>query len=255
MAIGHVRVLAALAAAIALHALLLSWPMPVVHHLAFSDAPLSVELLKTEQPHPEPSNLAAPVAQTRSAGGLPSRQPQAMQEPKRQAETHRVAHIKAGTKRAAIARARDKVVYENMGHENLAHEKQHYAPELPMQPANRDALAVSDHALDHQPITQSMKAHKESAAEHPVHTAPLPADVQAMLMAHIGYPVRARRHGWQGSGQFELDIDRQRIRSVTMLASTGHAILDRAAERGLSTVAHLPVADGSYRLPVTFRLR
>jgi len=76
-----------------------------------------------------------------------------------------------------------------------------------------------------------------------------------MLLANIHYPPQARRHGWQGAGEFQLDIDSQSISRVTMLMSTGHAILDRAVRRGLDNVEHVPVANGQYRLPVEFHLQ
>jgi len=76
-----------------------------------------------------------------------------------------------------------------------------------------------------------------------------------MLLANIQYPPMARRHGWQGAGEFQLDIDSQSIRNITMLVSTGYAVLDGAVRRGLASVEHVPVADGQYRLPVEFRLQ
>jgi len=81
------------------------------------------------------------------------------------------------------------------------------------------------------------------------------ADVQSMLLTNIHYPAQARRRGWQGAGEFQLDIDSQSIRKITMLMSTGHAILDRAVRRGLGDIEHVPVANGQYRLPVEFRLQ
>jgi len=126
----------------------------------------------------------------------------------------------------------------------------------PPEPAVAHAVAEikPEHATQNESKADSQARHVFPA--HQTHTpATLAAGVQAMLLANIHYPRQARRHGWEGAGEFQLDIDSQSIRNITMLVSTGHAILDRAARRGLTGIDRVPIADGRYRLPVEFRLQ
>jgi len=83
----------------------------------------------------------------------------------------------------------------------------------------------------------------------------MPQHIQAEIAARVSYPRQARRRGWQGEAQFLLNINEQTVRAVTMLASTGYPILDRAAQRGLSSVNHIPLSNGLYHMPVSFRLQ
>lgn len=83
----------------------------------------------------------------------------------------------------------------------------------------------------------------------------LPASVYAGIMAEMRYPRMARRNGWQGEVALRLDVRGRTIRQVTMLASSGYPLLDRAAHRGIGRIQTLPLADGFYRLPVIFRLQ
>ncbi|MFC1536380.1 energy transducer TonB [Pseudomonadota bacterium] len=83
----------------------------------------------------------------------------------------------------------------------------------------------------------------------------LPEDIQATILAHVSYPRQARRRGWEGEAEFKFNVYSQSIQHVTMLVSTGYPILDQAARRGLLSVHSLPLTDGSYRLPVVFRLQ
>lgn len=83
----------------------------------------------------------------------------------------------------------------------------------------------------------------------------VPSDVQRIILANISYPRQARRHGQEGKAEFRFNINRQMVQHVTMLASTGHPILDRAARHGLISMHSLPLKDGDYRLPVVFRLQ
>jgi len=86
-------------------------------------------------------------------------------------------------------------------------------------------------------------------------TTIIPQHIQSDIIASVHYPRQARRRGWQGEAQFLLNINAQTIQAVTMLASTGYPILDRAAQRGLSAVHHIPLSNGLYQMPVSFRLQ
>jgi TonB family protein len=85
--------------------------------------------------------------------------------------------------------------------------------------------------------------------------ATVPQDIQKHILAQVHYPMQARRRGWQGRAEFQLNVYQQSIHAVTLLASTGHPILDRAARRGLASMRQIPLSNGLYRMPVIFRLQ
>jgi TonB family protein len=85
--------------------------------------------------------------------------------------------------------------------------------------------------------------------------ATVPQDIQKHILAQVHYPMQARRRGWQGRAEFQLNVYQQSIHAVTLLASTGHPILDRAARRGLTSMRQIPLSNGLYRMPVVFRLQ
>lgn len=83
----------------------------------------------------------------------------------------------------------------------------------------------------------------------------IPAHVERMILTHIHYPRKARRKGWQGRAMFHLDVREQKLARLDIHLSSGHNMLDRAAIRGIQSIAHLPLANGLYSLPVEFRLQ
>ena len=83
----------------------------------------------------------------------------------------------------------------------------------------------------------------------------VPSEIQSTILANVSYPRQARRRGWEGEAAFRFNINSQSVQSVTMLTSTGYPVLDQAAHHGLLSVHSLPLMDGSYRLPVVFRLQ
>jgi len=83
----------------------------------------------------------------------------------------------------------------------------------------------------------------------------VPQHIQNRILAEVHYPRQARRHGWQGRAEFQFDVQQQSIQTVTLLASTGYPILDRAAHRGLIAASHVALSNGLYRMPVVFRLQ
>ncbi len=113
-------------------------------------------------------------------------------------------------------------------------------------PANKEfVLQRSQADLSHPP-------HPNRAVQA---VAVVPKVVQTRILAEVYYPRQARRHGWQGKAEFEFDVHQQSIQTITLLASTGYPILDRAAHRGLSAVSHVSLSNGLYRMPVVFRLQ
>ncbi|NWF37595.1 TonB family protein [Mariprofundus sp. NF] len=90
---------------------------------------------------------------------------------------------------------------------------------------------------------------------HAVTGASMPSDVQQMILSHISYPRKARRKGWQGNAMFNLAVHEQKLARLDLSLSSGHSLLDRAAMRGIRAIDHLPLANGTYRLPVEFKLQ
>lgn len=95
----------------------------------------------------------------------------------------------------------------------------------------------------------------ELAAQAEPVAGAMPADVERMILTRINYPRKARRKGWQGRAMFHLDVREQKLASLDIHHSSGHSMLDRAAIRGIQSIAHLPLANGLYNLPVEFRLQ
>jgi len=230
----------ALFAAITLHALLLSWSLPANKHLSISNGPLHVELLKGLQP-----------AETKQQ---PARQPIASPAPVPENQHKTIAQQEQRTlvaKRTTVAEQHHSPTHR------LAVKP---TPKPAMQSPAVKAIATAKQQTKQITDTSARLEHEQLPARHSESAASsmpsrMPARVQSMLLAHIHYPRRARRHGWQGKGEFQLAIVSQSIRNITMLVSTGHAVLDRAVRRGLTSVDHIAIADGQYRLPVEFLIQ
>jgi len=83
----------------------------------------------------------------------------------------------------------------------------------------------------------------------------MPVDIQKKILTQVSYPMRARRLGWEGSARFRINVRGQGVQQVMLLLSTGHALLDRAAQKGIASIESLPLGDGNYSFPVVFQLR
>ncbi len=83
----------------------------------------------------------------------------------------------------------------------------------------------------------------------------VPEAAKVQIMTHIHYPRQAQRHGWQGKVEMQFMVIQQSIQQLTLLASSGHPILDRAAYRGLSHLDHISLPNGRYHMPIFFRLQ
>jgi len=69
------------------------------------------------------------------------------------------------------------------------------------------------------------------------------------------YPVEARIKHWIGTGRFlvKADTDTGVVNGVTNIHSTGHSILDKAAEKALYRWKFPPgIGAGGIIIPVTF---
>jgi protein TonB len=81
-------------------------------------------------------------------------------------------------------------------------------------------------------------------------------EIRRRVQAAVSYPPRARELGLEGTAriQFEIGAD-GRARDVATVESSGHTLLDRAAERGALDAGRLPPLYGRIRIPVRFELR
>ncbi|MBL1352814.1 MAG: TonB family protein [Zetaproteobacteria bacterium] len=86
-------------------------------------------------------------------------------------------------------------------------------------------------------------------------TNTVPKALQMRILMNVHYPKQARRHGWQGKVELQLEIQQKSIRKVTLKSSSGYPILDRAAYHGLLQLHHIALSNGVYRMPIVFRLQ
>jgi len=246
MTVRHVRVLTALVAAITLHALLLSWSLPESKSMLINNGLLHIDLLEVAKPTVARQAPASPSINVTHAQpklqqiSVHPRQPNQSHQKQKSSVIHSLASAQQPIPRPApahLVHASVKTLLSTAHQETL---KPHHLSRVD----SIDSMQRADHLST---------SHGESAQPH--QPSPMAVGAQSMLLANIHYPPQARRHGWQGVGEFQLAIVSQSIRNITMLASTGHDILDRAARRGLISVSTIPVPDGLYRLPVEFRLQ
>lgn len=83
-------------------------------------------------------------------------------------------------------------------------------------------------------------------------------EVRLALARHFRYPLLARRHGWQGDVLLAVAVAADgSLGEPTVLRSSGHAVLDRAAVEALTRIPTLSWAPGTaftLQLPVHYRL-
>jgi len=78
--------------------------------------------------------------------------------------------------------------------------------------------------------------------------------VRRHLEAHKFYPASARRRGIEGDVQVGFDLDRRgRAGGISILAGSGHAVLDRAAIQTVVRAQPFPVHGGAYSFRLRFR--
>jgi protein TonB len=81
-------------------------------------------------------------------------------------------------------------------------------------------------------------------------------EIRRRVQAAVAYPVRARELGLEGTTRIQFEIGADGLaRDVATVESSGHALLDRAAERGALDAGRLPPLYGRIRIPVRFELR
>jgi TonB family protein len=81
-------------------------------------------------------------------------------------------------------------------------------------------------------------------------------EIRRRVQAAVAYPPRARELGLEGVTRIQFEIGADGLaREVATVESSGHALLDRAAERGALDAGRLPPLYGRIRIPVRFDLR
>jgi TonB family protein len=81
-------------------------------------------------------------------------------------------------------------------------------------------------------------------------------EIRRRVQAAVAYPPRARELGLEGTTRIQFTIGADGLaREVATVESSGHALLDRAAERGAIDAGRLPPLYGRIRIPVRFELR
>jgi protein TonB len=103
-------------------------------------------------------------------------------------------------------------------------------------------------------------ASPEPAAVDALPLAPSPHErldeIRRRVQAAVAYPERARELGLEGTTRIQFEIGADGLaRDVATVESSGHALLDRAAERGALDAGRLPPLYGRIRIPVRFELR
>ena len=99
--------------------------------------------------------------------------------------------------------------------------------------------------------------------EEPVDALPLAPspekrldEIRRRVQAAVVYPPSARARGLEGITRIQFEIGADGLaQGVATVESSGHALLDRAAERGALDAGRLPPLYGRIRIPVRFELR
>jgi TonB family protein len=80
-------------------------------------------------------------------------------------------------------------------------------------------------------------------------------EIRRRVQAAVAYPPRARELGLEGTTRIQFEIGADGLaREVATVESSGHVLLDRAAERGALEAGRLPPLYGRIRIPVRFEL-
>jgi len=265
---GVVRLVAAAIAAISLHAFILML-LPSQHAMTVGNqqGTLQVELLAAEAT--STSKSKSDVSKTDTSQSFVSRpvmskasKQMRAETPKQQPEHETRQHSTAKLSPTPLPTSQSSViatdqsdhvtVFTRKAVQSVAEMK----PEEMMQGNDRLGLEGSpSHSV--YPSHSSHPLHSSSAVatNNKTAVAAVPKRVQTRILAEVHYPRQARRHGWQGRAEFEFDVHQKSIQTITLLASTGYPILDRAAQRGLSAMQHVSLSNGLYRMPVVFRLQ
>jgi len=229
---GHARLLAAMIAAIGLHALFFSLlPSQNSLLLHIPEGDLHVELLAQKQD--------SRPAKVQHASSTPRTLKQDM-----------VPHSQSQKRPSSVTRHRQSPAPQpGTIADQQSHKTNKQVNKQTIKSNETKAVAASD--TSHVAIVKQSSEESAAASSGAV----IPRHIQKTILAQVHYPKRARRHDWQGRAEFQFNVQQKTIHKITMLASTGHPLLDRAARRGLTSVNQIPLSNGLYRMPVVFRLQ
>ena len=80
-------------------------------------------------------------------------------------------------------------------------------------------------------------------------------EIRRRIQAAVVYPPRARELGWHGTSRIQFRVGNDGLaREISTVASSGHALLDAAAQRGARDAGQLPALYGWIRIPIVFDL-
>lgn len=80
-------------------------------------------------------------------------------------------------------------------------------------------------------------------------------EIRRRVQAATTYPTRARELGLEGTARIQFEVGPDGLaQAVETVESSGHRLLDRAAEQGAVAAGRLPPLYGRIRIPVRFRL-
>jgi protein TonB len=80
-------------------------------------------------------------------------------------------------------------------------------------------------------------------------------EIRRRVQAAVVYPPRAREQGLEGTTRIQFQVGNDGLaHEVAVVDSSGHALLDQAAERGALDAGQLPPLYGRIRIPVRFEL-
>jgi len=217
---GHARLLGAFVVAMAVHGLLFVGQSQQSEHVSY--LPMQVEFL----------------AQPRISSAADVKQPN-NDKPTAQKDTSTPQHV--------IAK---KTVHKPTLHQHVVELSK------PMPVQKKDVANIEQETKPKKMLTvlENISPPQEQRDGEDVDMV-MPVDIQQKILTQVSYPMRARRRGWEGKAEFRINVQAQAVQHVTMLFSTGHALLDHAAEKGIVSIGLLPLSDGSYRFPVVFQLQ
>lgn len=80
-------------------------------------------------------------------------------------------------------------------------------------------------------------------------------EIRRRVQAAVVYPARARELGLEGTTRIQFQVGNDGLaHGVGVVDSSGHPLLDQAAERGALDAGQLPPLYGRIRIPVRFEL-
>lgn len=117
------------------------------------------------------------------------------------------------------------------------------------------ALAAAAGAEPHNPYLEGATVVGQDSAPAPPSVQERIAWIRERLQAVLVYPASARRQGLEGTSKIQFVIGTDgHARDVRTLASSGHRVLDRAAERSATDAGELPRVLGRLEVPIRFSL-